>query len=66
MEDCFNMDETGIALGVCSNTRVIASSSKRKAYIKTLENREWVLIIEMISATGSKLIPVIIFKGKDL
>jgi hypothetical protein len=54
-EDIWNMDETGVALGVCTNSRVVASSSKKKAYIKSLEDREWVLIIETISATGIKL-----------
>ncbi|KAF5844451.1 hypothetical protein GGP41_001369 [Bipolaris sorokiniana] len=37
------MDETGVALGVCTNTRVLTSSSKKKAYVKFLEDREWLL-----------------------
>ena len=49
------MDETGVALGVCTNSQVVASSSKKKAYIKSPENREWVSIIETISAVGVKL-----------
>jgi hypothetical protein len=66
MEDVYNMDETGVALGVCTNTRVLASSSKKKAYIKSPENREWVSIIECVSATGQKLRCLIIFKGQAL
>jgi hypothetical protein len=54
-EDIWNMDETGIALGVCTNHQVLASSSKKKAYIKSLEDREWVSLIECVSATGLKL-----------
>ena len=65
-EDIWNMDETGLALGVCSNTRVLASSQKKKAYLKTPEDREWVSIIETISATGQKLPCLVIFKGKSL
>jgi len=38
IEDIWNMDETGIALGVCTNTQVLASSKKKKAYVKTPEN----------------------------
>jgi hypothetical protein len=34
------MDETGKALGVCANTRVLASSQKKKAYYQSPENRE--------------------------
>ena len=30
-----NMDETGVALGVCTNTRVLFSSRKKKAYIRS-------------------------------
>lgn len=65
-EDIWNMDETGVALGVCTNTRVLASSSKKKAYIKSPEDREWVSIVEVVSATGAKLQCLVIFKGKHL
>jgi len=65
-EDTYNMDETGNALGVCTNHRVLASAKKKKAYVKSPENREWVLIIECISATGRSLSPVVIFKGQAL
>lgn len=60
------MDETGIALGVCTNTRVLAKASKKKAYIGSPENREWVSIIECISAVGQPLQCLVIFKGKSL
>ncbi|KAF1930156.1 uncharacterized protein M421DRAFT_49574, partial [Didymella exigua CBS 183.55] len=32
-EDIWSMDETGVALGVCTNAQVLASSTKKKAYI---------------------------------
>ena len=66
MEDIWNIDETGIALGVCTNTQVLASSKKKKAYVKTPENREWVLIVEAVSSTGQKLQCLVIFKGQYL
>ena len=62
----YNMDETGIALGVCTNTKVLASSKKKKAYKKTPENREWVSNLECFSAEGRVLTPVTIFKGVHL
>jgi hypothetical protein len=65
-QDIWNMDETGIALGVCTNTRVLSSSKKKKAYIQSPENREWVSIIECVSAAGQKLQCAVIFKGKSL
>ena len=64
--DTYNMDETGIALGVCTNTRVVSSSKKKKAYIRSPENREWVSIIECVSAIGRKLRCAVIFKGQSL
>jgi hypothetical protein len=60
------MDETGVALGVCTNTRVLASSKKKEAYIKSLENREWTSVIKCISVTGKKLRCAVIFKGQNL
>ncbi|KAF1926399.1 DDE-domain-containing protein, partial [Didymella exigua CBS 183.55] len=65
-EDIWNMDKTSVSLRVCTNTRVIANSSKKKAYIKSPEDREWVSILETISATGTKLQCLVVFKGKHL
>lgn len=65
-EDIWNMDETRVALRVCTNAQVVVSSTKKKTYIKSLEDREWVSIIETISATGIKLQCLLIFKGKHL
>jgi hypothetical protein len=62
-ENTYNMDETGLALGVCTNTRVLSSSQKKKAYIRSPENREWVSIIECVLAAGRKLRCAVIFKG---
>ena len=64
--DSYNADETGIALGVSRNANVLGSSSTDRTIIKSPEDREWVSIIETISALGRKLRPVVIFKGKTL
>jgi len=58
------MDETGVVFGACTNSYVVTSSSKKKAYVESPENREWVSIIETFSATGAKLPCLVIFKGK--
>jgi hypothetical protein len=65
-DNIYNIDETGIALGVRDNSQVLASAHKRKAYVRSPENREWVSIVECVSATGQKLRPVVIFKGQSL
>jgi DDE superfamily endonuclease/Tc5 transposase DNA-binding domain/helix-turn-helix, Psq domain len=62
----WNMDETGIALGVCNNQVVVGSSTTDYAYVKSPENREWVSIIETISANGVCIRPLVIFKGQTL
>ena len=60
------MDETGIALGICSNQQVIGRIDTTQSYKATPENREWVSIIETISATGRRLQCLVIFKGNML
>ena len=64
--DSYNADETGIALGVSRNANILGSSSTDRTIIKSPEDREWVSIIETISALSRKLRPVVIFKGKTL
>ena len=48
LENIYNMDESGLSLGVCTNTQVLTGSQRKKAYVKSPENREWVTIIECI------------------
>ncbi|KAI1001065.1 hypothetical protein K3495_g7134 [Podosphaera aphanis] len=60
------MDETGLALGVCSNSRVLSSLLKHKAYVKSPNTREWVSIIETASASRRRLRPAVIFKRQSL
>jgi hypothetical protein len=62
----WNMDETGIALGVCANQTVIGSSSSTTSRKKTPENREWVSILETVSTGGRRTRCLVIFKGKAL
>ena len=63
-EDVWNMDESGLELGLNSNTTVLTESTKKRAFVSTPINREWVTSIETVSARGSTTEPVILFKGK--
>lgn len=65
-ENVWNFDETGVALGVCTNQQVVADARKKKAYKKSPESREWVSILECINAVGKKLQCLVIFKGRNL
>ena len=64
--DFYNVNETGIALGVNRNVNVIDLSFTDRTIIKPPEDREWVSIIKTISASSRILRPLIIFKGKSL
>ena len=60
------MDESGLGLGRYTNQQVVGGSKSGRTYVKSPETREWVTIIEVISATGHALRPTVIFKGKDI
>lgn len=62
----YNMDETGIGLGICTNTRVLAKLGKKSTYVQAPQNREWVSIVETVSAVGQAIQPLVIFKGKEV
>ncbi|KAI0997864.1 hypothetical protein K3495_g10325 [Podosphaera aphanis] len=64
-QNIWNTDEHGIALGIRINSIVLASSTKKRTYVKSPESREWVSIIETVSATGSYIRSLIIFKGNN-
>ncbi len=63
-EDTYNMDEKGLALGGADKARVICPKTSFQVYKSQDGNREWVSLIECISADGRLLAPFIIFKGK--
>jgi hypothetical protein len=65
-EDIWNMDETGLTMGLCANGYVVSGKGKRRVYVKAPQNCEWVSIIEAISATGRSIRPLVIFKGQSL
>ena len=71
----FNMDETGYSMGTTQSTQVMAYVDPRSEGVKGRHSRtkvfkpcgsrtEWITAIECVSADGTSLPPVIIFKGK--
>ena len=64
-EDIYNFDESGFQMGVIATARVVTGTERRGRPLKKQpSNREWVTVIETISALGAKLNPLIIFSGK--
>jgi len=45
---------------------VLGGSGKRKTYIQSLENREWVSVIQVINGRGHFIRPLVMFKGTDV
>jgi DDE superfamily endonuclease len=66
LKNTWNIDEVGVATGVCTNTQVLANSAMKCTYTKSPEDREWLLILEEISTASRKVQPLVIFKGKQL
>jgi hypothetical protein len=65
-ENRYNMDEAGIMEGLGENGLVVGSSEKRSIQKKFPGSRAWTTFIECISALGTSLPPLVIFKGKSV
>lgn len=65
LQDVYNMDETGFAVGTTQSTRIIVDSSQKSTWKATPGRQEWITAIECIDAAGGALPPMIIFKAKN-
>jgi 4-hydroxybenzoate polyprenyltransferase len=65
-ENRWNMDESGIMEGQGSNGLVLGSKETRAIQRRDPGSRAWTSFIECISATGKRLPPLVIFKGKSV
>ncbi|ODO00237.1 hypothetical protein I350_06866 [Cryptococcus amylolentus CBS 6273] len=64
--DIWNMDEVGFRIGVGGNERVYTTGPKKAAYAPTTTNRQFLTIIEAISAAGKTIPPQVILPGKKI
>ena len=60
------MDETGILEGQGSNGLVLGSARARNLQKKQPGSRAWITPIECVSATGSAVPPLVIYKGQSI
>lgn len=65
-EDIYNIDKIGTMIKLGDNPIVIGPASMRKIYTIDPGNREWVTILEYISADSRVLAPLVIFKGVNV
>ena len=63
-ENIYNFDETGIRMGCISGEEVIVPRSSTAVYTASPENRRSISIIEIISAAGKTIPPVLIIQAK--
>jgi hypothetical protein len=63
-ENIYNFDETGIRVGCISGEKIIVPRNTTAVYTASPENRRSISIIEIISAAGKTIPPVLIIQGK--
>lgn len=60
----YNMDESGFAVGESQSSRALVNIRERSSWKVISGRQEWITAIECISADGSALPPLLIFKAK--
>jgi hypothetical protein len=65
-ENIYNMDESGFCIGTMEATRVIISATARTRWQAQPGRQEWVSVVECISADGTAISPLVIFKGQNV
>ncbi|EMD66194.1 hypothetical protein COCSADRAFT_34769 [Bipolaris sorokiniana ND90Pr] len=65
IHDIYNFNETGFAMGVAGTLKVVISSERVGwAVVVQPGNREWVIVIECVNASGWSLLLFVILSGK--
>lgn len=65
-ENTYNMDESVFSIGTMESTRIILDSTLRTKHQAHPGRQEWVSMVECICGDGTILLPLGIFKGKDV
>jgi hypothetical protein len=63
-QNTWNIDEKGFLLGVTSREKVICMSKRRSPRVILEGGREWITLLETISASGQTLPPFVVYKGE--
>jgi hypothetical protein len=64
VENTYNADEKGFMIGQARKGKVICRRKRRNVRVRHPGNREWVSVMECISADGRVLDPLYIYMGK--
>ena len=66
IEDMYNMDETGFAIGVIQRSYVVVNKESKTRYQAQPGRQEWVSVVECICADSGSIPPFIILKGEKV
>ena len=58
------MDETSFRIGIPGGERVIVPRAAKELYTPSPENRMSIIVIEIVSASGKVILPILIILGK--
>jgi hypothetical protein len=62
-EDIFNTDETGFRIGCGGKQKVVTRSARQRCYSSSSTNRDYVTVIECVSASKRLLPSMVILPG---
>jgi len=66
IEDIYNMDETGFAIGTVQGSYIVVNKESTKRYQAHPGRQEWASVVECICADGGSITPFIILKGEKV
>ena len=61
--DIYNFDETGFRIGIGRHQKIITRDPKARPYIESSTNRDYVTVVETISADGDTIPPMVIMSA---
>jgi hypothetical protein len=65
-ENIWNMDEKGFFMGMVARDKVVCRKGRQNPRFVHDGNRELITVLECLSATGTILPPLVVFRGKHI
>ncbi len=65
-EDCYTMDETSFRIGIGGRQKVVTRTARRRAFAPSSTNRDYVTVVQCVSAGKKTLPPFVILPGKNI
>jgi hypothetical protein len=66
LPNIYNMDKTGFRIGVGGKKKIATQHAHRRAFAPSSTNRDYVTVVECVSADRSVIPPMVILPGKTL